>query len=107
MEMTDLLLDIYEDLIEKNNKLENALEILGIEDPAIEFLSSTFNKIEISILLSMGGTKENWDYITSDFFDIFYRLRRGEVGKKDLKEEIKIVIDNNLKGEIPVIITRG
>lgn len=107
MNMTEQLLDIYEDLIRKNNTLKKALNLLDVDEDSVELFTSLFEKTEIAIVLSMGGTKENWEYIDSDFFNIFYKFSQGDVDREKVKKEVASVIDQDFKGEIATFITRG
>lgn len=107
MNITEQLLDIYEDLIRKNTTFKKALSLLDVAEDSVELFTSLFERTEIAIVLSMGGSKENWEYIDSDFFNIFYRFSQGDVDREKVKKEISSVIDQDFKGETATFITRG
>lgn len=100
--LIDHLFNILEDLHEKEEQINQVLEQLGASDPSTELLARVLEQTQIALVIALGGTKEHWEYIDSDFFGPFYAFQEGNIEREQLLEIVKEVIDEDLKGEVPI-----
>ncbi|MDN4493488.1 hypothetical protein [Ureibacillus aquaedulcis] len=89
--MTEDLLELYDILIRKERKMNDALQIVS-SLKGNQFLGELIIRTEKLIIRSLGGENEHWIEI-NQFNDAFFQYRQGFIKKEQLISIIKKTID--------------
>ncbi|MFC7684893.1 hypothetical protein [Ureibacillus sp. GCM10028918] len=89
--MIEDLLDLYDFLIKKERKMNNALQIVS-SLKGNQFLEELIIRTEKLIVKSLGGENVHWIEI-NQFNDAFFQYRQGFIKKEQLISIIKKTID--------------
>lgn len=104
--MTEELFDILDELVEKQKKLDEVIEILG-GSADFELLEDALDKTELAIIKSLGGHEGHYEHITSTDYFYNYRERKSQDAKEKLIDYIKKAIERNWTEEVSIIISQG
>ncbi|MGE1198300.1 hypothetical protein ACQJ18_26810 [Priestia megaterium] len=99
--MLNQLFDLLDRLIEKESSVTSVLELLGGEEDQ-GFLQNELMIVEKMIVRKLGGDDEHHQYISEAMFFTDYTNQR--ISRNELIEQVKHSIENDFKGEIPIII---
>ncbi|MDF2854325.1 MAG: hypothetical protein K0Q87_176 [Neobacillus sp.] len=103
--MTDVKVQLLLVALKEIDKIEKRetqiLELLGGEEKKYQFREIR-TSLEQSLVLALGGTIGNWNYLGSLFEDPFYQFSEGKLSAENLIKEIQEAILNKLEGEIEI-----
>ena len=96
-DLTERLLDVLEEAYYKDHILKEFSSHLT--DGNNVFMDYIIQEIEIALVQSLEGCRENWVYLITDEQDVFHKYQKREINKEDIVREIRYVVYFGFEGE--------